>query len=341
MECVSMKIRFILVSVSLFVFLGCGSSPQKNEKAENNWSGNGLEALNESLKQDSLNHDLLIKRAALYLESGQMNRALQDINMAMELSPNSIDVYLTLADVYFAMGMPENCNSALLRALEIDQDDTRTHIKLAELNLLLQNHSLAMGYLDQALAISAFNPEAHYVRAMLYMSRRDTVRAIRSFQLALNQREDFYEPLIQLGIIYSANNNELAEFYLTKAIQLYPQSLQARYQLALYFQEQGYLGDAVAHYDTILMRQPGNKHVLFNLGYVNLIYKLRYDRAIEFFDEALLADPNYVEALFNKGLALEEMGRVMAARDVYREVLNKRSNYPLAIQALNRLDRGR
>lgn len=335
-----MKILTSIVFVFILtLFVGCGSNQSGEGASEELYLGNGeMNELNREIEKDSLNYEALLKRAKMHLESGQINNALQDINKSMDINEDNVDVFLILADIYFAMGMPENCNTALLRALEVDKEDTRTHIKMAELNLLLQNHSLAMGYIDQALALSSYNPEAYYVRAMLYMSRKDTLQAIRNFQLALNQREDFYEPLIQLGTIYTARHNELAEQYLNKAIQLYPQSLQARYQLALYYQENAFLDEAVLHYDTILLRQPGNKHVLFNLGYLNLVYFLKYEKAIEYFDEALLVDPNYVEALFNKGLALEELGRVMAAREVYREVLNKRNNFPLAIQALNRID---
>lgn len=327
-----------LLGVLLALFYGCADDVQQTEQQDREPGVNGLKALNQQLAQDSLDHRLLTRRAKLYLESGQLNKALHDINRSLEINSNNVDVYLTLAEVYFALGLPENCNTALLRALEIDRDDTRTHIKLAELSLLQQNYNMAMGYIMQALEISPYNPEAYYVRAMLYMSRKDTMRAIRSFQLALNQKEDFYEPLIQLGTIYSAEGNPLAEDYLLNAIQLFPQSLQARYQLALYYQDNNRIEDALTHYDTLLMRQPGNKHVLFNIGYVNLVYLLEYERAINYFEEALQVDPNYVEALYNKGRALEELGRLVAAREIYHEVLDKRSNYPLAIEALNRIN---
>jgi tetratricopeptide (TPR) repeat protein len=46
-----------------------------------------------------------------------------------------------------------------------------------------------------------------------------------------------------------------------------------------------------------------------------------------------------VDALYNKGRTLEEMGKLNAARDIYQDVLKYRTNYDLAIEALNRLDR--
>ncbi len=334
-----MRFKAVLFLGVLFAMAyACGGDVQQTAQEEVKAGVNGLQKLNQQLEQDSLDHSLLTRRAKLYLESGQLNKAMHDINRSLEINSNNVDVYLTLAEIYFALGLPENCNTALLRALEIDRDDTRTHIKLAELSLLQQNYNMAMGYIMQALEISSYNPEAYYVRAMLYMSRKDTMRAIRSFQLALNQKEDFYEPLIQLGSIYSAEHNPLAEDYLLKAISQFPQSLQARYQLAMYYQENNRLNDALAHYDTLLMRQPGNKHVLFNIGYVNLVYLLEYERSINYFEEALQVDPNYVEALYNKGRAMEELGRLVAAREIYHEVLDKRSNYQLAIEALNRIN---
>jgi len=44
------------------------------------------------------------------------------------------------------------------------------------------------------------------------------------------------------------------------------------------------------------------------------------------------------KALYNKGRTLEEMGRLREATEIYREVVRKKENYPLAIEALNRID---
>jgi tetratricopeptide (TPR) repeat protein len=83
---------------------------------------------------------------------------------------------------------------------------------------------------------------------------------------------------------------------------------------------------------------PNHPLVLYNKGYVNLVYLNDFATAIDFFDQALINDPNYLDALYNKGRALEEMGRFANAREVYNEVLRRRPNYELAVQALNRLD---
>jgi len=45
-----------------------------------------------------------------------------------------------------------------------------------------------------------------------------------------------------------------------------------------------------------------------------------------------------VDALYNKGRALEELGLYENAREVYQEVLNRETNHALSIEALNRLD---
>ena len=77
----------------------------------------------------------------------------------------------------------------------------------------------------------------------------------------------------------------------------------------------------------------------FNIGYLYLVFDQRFDSALFYFDRSLSIDPQYVDALYNKGRTLEEMGKLNAARDIYQDVLKYRTNYDLAIEALNRLDR--
>jgi tetratricopeptide (TPR) repeat protein len=69
------------------------------------------------------------------------------------------------------------------------------------------------------------------------------------------------------------------------------------------------------------------------------VYLLDYEKAISYFDTALSIDPDYIDALYNKGRTLEEMGQYLTARDIYEQVLNKQTNYPLAVEGMNRLDR--
>lgn len=298
-----------------------------------------LKMLNDSIAADSTNAKLYVNRAALYLSSDRIDRALRDINQALSLDSKSVDAYLILAEIYYGMGQAESVQTTLAKAAEVAPDDPRPQIKLAELNLLQRNLNMALAYTDKALRMGNFNPEAYYVRGLVFLAREDTVSAMKNFMVARDQDENFFEALYQIGVVYTAQRNSLAKDFLKDAIKRFPESVVARYQLALYLQDNEEVDAAIAHYDTLLMKKPDNPQFLFNMGYVNLVYKHDYENALTHFDAVLAINPENIDALYNKGRTLEEMEYFVNARELYENVLKIQANYPLAVEGLNRLDR--
>lgn len=298
-----------------------------------------LVALNKQIAKDSTNADLLVERAKLYFNQDRIDRALRDINQALSYDSKQLEAYLILSEIYYGMGQAENVRRTLMKAVEVAPNDPRPQVKLAEINLLQRKLDLALGYTDKALAMKNHNPDAYYVRGMIFLARQDTVSALKNFMIARDQDENFFEALYQIGVVYSAQHNPLAIDFLKDAIKRFPNSFVARYQLALYLQDHNAVDEAITHYDTLLTMQPENSHIYHNLGFVHLVYLQEYEQAISYFDAALTIDPNYIDALYNKGRTLEEMGQYLTARDIYEQVLDKQTNYPLAVEGLNRLDR--
>lgn len=332
--------NLLLIFVFISVFLSaCTETVPKEQVIGNEQSP--IDNISGLIQKDSNNALLFNQRAKLYLVDGKIELALNDVNKGLGINSKEQQLFLTLAEVYLKMGQPEGCNNALLKAVELNPQNPVPFFRLAELNLLLEDYSTAMIYADRSLNLSKVNPDALFTKGLIFLAQADTVNAIRFFQFSLDQKETFLEPLIQLGIVYSVQRNPLAEQYLLKVIQLYPDAYSARYQLALYLQDNERANDAILHYDTLLQVVPDNKFVLFNLGFVHLVYLNNYEKAINYFDEVLINDPNYIDALYNKGRALEELGQYLNAREIYTEVLSRERNHQLSIEALNRLDRRR
>lgn len=297
-----------------------------------------IQLLSDSIAMDSTNAHLYVNRAKAYFANEQIGQAMVDINKSLQLDPNNVETYLLLADVYYAMGDQDNIASTLNKAVEINSLDARPLVKMAELNLLQQNFNLAFAYVDKALSLSSYNPKAYFVKGMCYMaSKQDTVSALKNFQLASEQDENFYDPVEQISRIYAVQQPPYAMDYLRKAQQQFPDRPTARYELALYLQSHDEPEEALAHYDTILMQYPYNYIVLFNKGYVNYVYLMDNEAALEYFDRALTINPGYIDARYNKGRVLEQMGDYSQATDIYKDVLKAQPDYKLAIDALNRV----
>ncbi len=331
------KPLIILLWIAIVFLQACNSGGEQSKDTDKK-PFTDLEQLNELIRNDSTNKELYHQRARFFLLNNQFENTLSDLNRALLLDNKNQSVFLTLAETYLKMGQSESCNAALLKAVDLDPQNPVPYFRLAELYLLLNDPTTAMIWADRSLAASRLNPDGLFVKGLVFLAQKDTSNAVRNFQFALDQKEAFFEPLMQLGLIYSVQRNELTEQYLGKAIRLFPQEYRARYQLALYLQDNDRIQDAVAHYDTLIQLIPDNKYVLFNLGYINLVYLGENEKAIQYFDQVIANDPNYVDALYNKGRALEELRQYENAREVYQEVLNRETNHALSIEALNRLD---
>ena len=297
-----------------------------------------IQLLTDSIAMDSTTARLYMNRAKAYFADEQVGQAMVDIYKSLQLDPNNLDTYLLLADVYYALGDQDNIASTLNRAMEINPYDARPLVKQAELNLLQQNFNIAFAYVDKALCLSTYNPKAYFVKGMCYMaSKQDTVNALKNFQLASEQDESFYDPVEQISRIYAVQQPPYAMDYLRKAQQQFPDIPTARYELALYLQSHGEPEEALLHYDTILMKYPYNYIVLFNKGYVNYVYLMDNEAALEYFNRALTINPTYIDAKYNKGRVLEQMGDYSQAIEIYKDVLKTQPDYKLAIDALNRV----
>jgi tetratricopeptide (TPR) repeat protein len=91
--------------------------------------GQALEVLNGALKKNPKDMDALLQRNALYLNSGRLVEAAQDVQEVLHLNPNSPDAHTALAAIRRAEEQPELERSELLTALELDP--ARAEIRLA------------------------------------------------------------------------------------------------------------------------------------------------------------------------------------------------------------------
>lgn len=293
--------------------------------------------LSDSIAMDETREDLYLERAKVYLAKEQVGAAMMDVNRAIELNPRNVDAFLLLSELYYQLGDAGNVTAALDRAMEIDPYDSRPVVKQAEINLLMQNYDLALGHVSNALKLGNYNPEAYFVRGMIYLAKNDTASALKSFMISREQDADFYEPQHEINKIYVAQNNPLTEDFLRATVSHFPNNALSRYELALFLQDHGAPEEALAHYDSLLMIQPENSRFLFNKGYVYFVYLGDNQKALDYFSKSLEVDPTYLDALYNKGHVLEQMGDYVQAKAIYSRVLKQQPNYTLAIDAVNRI----
>jgi tetratricopeptide (TPR) repeat protein len=334
---------FILVSALLVFNLLLSSCHPVNEMktgAETNPAAPPaeLQALNQKVHADSLNPENFNLRARYYLEQKDINKALADINIAIQLDGKKSDYFVTLSEIYLEMGRIPNCLEALKKAEVIDPVNNNALLKLAEVYLILKDYPNVFGYTKRALDLDKMNPRAFFFRGFAYAELGDTALAIRNFQAAADQDQNYYDAYLELGVIYSAQRNQLAAGYLETATRIAPGKAEAHYLLGLAYQEQENIPKAIETYEKLIAVFPDFKEAHYNLGYINLVYLKDFEAAVKFFSKAISLDPKYTDAYFNRGYSYELMGDYANAKKDYEKALEMVPNYERSIRGLNRLD---
>ena len=333
--------RLILLLILPVLIISC-REPGKRETGNSVVQGDTLNAqlgeLNRRILSDSANPDAYYQRAKYYVDQRDVNKAFADIGKVIELNNKNADYFVVLSDIYMALGKIPSCLDALKRAEELDGKNNEAMLKLAEVYLILKDYQNCFEYTKRALELDLVNPVAYFIRGYAYMEQGDTVLAIKSFQVAADQDQNYYNAFIELGVLYSALKNPVATGYLQTAVRIDPNKPEGYYLLGLTYQEQENIPKAVETYEKLITIAPDYKEAYYNLGYINLVYTNDFDVAVNFFSKAISLDPKYADAYFNRGYAYELAGDEIKARADYQKALELVPNYERAITGLNRLD---
>lgn len=327
------KIFFILfLCLTLFLF-NCKSKKNKNKAIPTDEIGK----LSLKIEEDPKNAVLYAQRAKLYIDGQKIDSALKDISKAIAIDSNKSMFYVTLSDVYFAMGRISLCSKTLEQALMKDKKNIDAILKIAEINLYLKEYKISLENIEKALAIENLNPKAYFMKGMALKEYGDTFKAVEAFKKTIEQDANYYHSFIQLGILYAKKHDKLAIAYYNNAININPKSTEAFYGLAMYYQESGDLKNAIRNYEKIIEVDPNYKNAYYNLGYINLVFLKDYQKAVKCFTEAIANDSKYVEAYYNRGYSYELLKDFKNARIDYQNALKLKPDYTKPLEGLRRV----
>lgn len=298
-----------------------------------------IEQLDWKIKEDSKNADLYYQRAKLLLDKGQVSKAFIDISEAMELDTKNLEYYITLSDIYRAMGDYQKASQAASRVTVSEPNNATAFLKLGEIHLLMQDYQRAFLNINHSIEIEQNNPKAYFARALALLEIEDTTNAVIALRVAVDYDPDFFEAYYNLAHVHAIRHDRLAIDYAQAAIDLKPDDLRAIYLLAMFYQEHGEAEKAIPLYERMLKINPEEVYATYNIGYTYMVYLDQPEKSISWFEKAISINPEYIEAYYNLGVAYELMGDIEKARDQFRLTLEKKPNYELAIEGLNRLDK--
>ncbi len=166
---------------------------------------------------------------------------------------------------------------------------TRQALDQAAFSIQMQNWSMAIMFLNQALSVDPTLIDAKFLLAGVYLEADvDSVdKALEVYESILAEDEANADALTGMGKVYLANDDPAtARTYFESAVAIDPENADAFLGLAEAYQAVGEIDQAITSFETALATNPDNLSIKFPLSL--LYYQTEeYSRAIPYMEEIL------------------------------------------------------
>jgi tetratricopeptide (TPR) repeat protein len=323
----------------MMLWFGCQSNSDQSQvrQAQATPSIPELEQLNDLLQSDPQNGDLWFQRGALYYNLGRYREAIVDLQKSTKLDSLDVEAWHLLADAFLDNLQSREALETMETAANRFHRRIPTLLKLSEFQLILKRYSEAMATLRQIQSIEAQNPDAYFMKGMVFKENGDTAQAITQFQLATKENPKLIDAWINLGQLLEAQNDPDALRYFDAGLAVSPGHRLILHAKSQYLARTDRIEEAKAVYRQMMEIEPYASEPYYDLG---LLY-LDQDSLIQaaaHFDLSIKINPLYARAYFYRGLTKELMGEIDEARIDYEQTLQIDPEDVDATEALQRIN---
>ncbi len=232
----------------------------------------------------------------VYLNSGNISRAINEFRLALQLNPRHFRAYNNLGVVFNELGEKDK----------------------------------AIYFLNQAVTINPKYAEAYYNLGVALDSSGAKPDAVAAFNKAIELKPDYIKAYNELGNVYmSINKNKEAREVLQKAVLIFPEEANSYYNLANLCNLMGNKEEAAKLYAKTIALDPGHMDAYNNLA--NVYYQMGdNDKAVELFRQAIKNDPGYAKAYGNLGNLYARCGLLKEAVGMLKKAVEINPTYASA-----------
>ncbi len=298
--------------------------------------------------------------ALVYLQQGDVTKALESAKKLQELEKDNVKTQMFLGSFYLSINEMLLAKLCWERVLELEPANETATVYLAAYyysdnklkesidywtKFLEQQPESAEGYfqlgltqeklgmLDEALEsykkvneIKSEAQEGYLARARIYENKKEYKLAIEEYKEYAKHFSGNVAILTYLGKCYFEEKKyDEAEEVVLKAKETAPNNVIVNYLLGMIYEKQGKIDDAIDVFEYIIKLEPTAANYT-RLGYYYAL-KQNYKSAEKQFDKALEKEPLNSEILYLAGLNYIDSKKYEKAREVLEQSLYLRPDY--------------
>ncbi|MEN9523703.1 MAG: hypothetical protein RL065_2080 [Bacteroidota bacterium] len=280
--------------------------------------------------------DLYFSRGTLFYQMHQLTLAASDVHKAIELDSSKTNYYLTFADINIDARFIKLALQYLQKAKKLDPNNRELLFKIAKTYLYLKEYDEVVNTTNEILAVDQTNSDAFFLQGLVWKEKLDTLKAIALFKISADNNPDNYNAFMQLGLLNTFRNKQLAEKYLQNAIRIDSSKYEGNYALAMLYQVNGDYKKTITCYKKMIIKSPQEIQPIYNLGCV--YYDMdSLQKAFNSFNLAITVSSKSADAFYMRGLCWEKRKNKIQAIKDYETALRLRSDFREALEALSKL----
>jgi tetratricopeptide (TPR) repeat protein len=310
----------VRVKLGNYYLAGAKQSPAALSEAER---------LAKEVLQKDPNHiegHILMGSVLFALEKKQ--DALAELNRAVELNPQRVESYLSLARFYVQTNDIAGAETIYQRAISVSSGSAMAHYEYGKFLVGAQRLNQAEAEFQQAVQAEPQNREARFILASFYLVNKQYDQAEAAYKSLAELDKDKPEGRSILGDFYSSVGR------LDEAIAIYkevltnsPDYTPVHYRLAEIMLNRGDLAGAKKEVETVLKGDAKDRQALILRARIGMQVGQTSDLkiAIEDLREVLRQEPNSRAGLFFMAEASFRLGQIDQARAFSTDLTQ---NYP-------------
>lgn len=264
----------------------------------------------------------------IHLQNGELDRALEEFEQALELDPNYSDALLNIGEVLRLKGRVAEAEHFVERALQVDPNSIGALAQLGEIKRDMGDLDEAIRLFREALSIDDSYPFVFLGLGDVLQRAGRYAEAEEAFRRVLQLNPDSFKAYYNLGVTFGVQGrvDEAIENY-EKALEIapqHPEAAMALNNLGAIHLERGEPERAAERFERATQTSPFNLESRYNLATIYL-GDGRVEEAIELLEAASRLQPNHEHVALRLGMAYLQVGR---NEDAYKSFLLVRRLYP-------------
>jgi len=332
-----MKQLSILLSL-IILYSSCNlfSDKKSTSNTENTAEVSDADKISAEIAKSPANAELYYKRGLAYKSAKQDSLALMDFQKSTQLDSTVAKYYSAVGDLLFEHKDITGSVKWFEKALSLNPDDEKAHLKMAKLFLYIEEFPKAFVEINTVLRGNVYNAEAYFLKGMCYKSMKDTNKAISSFQTAVQTDPKYVDAHLQLALIYEVKKDPISLKYFENAYKADTTNIEPLYGQAMFWQNQNNYTEAKKVFRRIVLRDRSYPKSYYNTGWM-LMQEDSTEKAIRQFDIAIQNKPDYADAYYNRGICKEILGNHADALEDYKQALSFNMDNPSFKEAEQRV----